>query len=148
MNNQAAFWDSSALAPICVPEASSVFARQQLRRYSPVVWWGTSVELYNAICRLHRTKEITEKERKSAAARLTFLKSGWTEILPADDVRGLAEQLLESHELGAADSFQLAAALVWCRERPAKRSFLCGDERLCRAARIEGFMVIELPKAR
>jgi predicted nucleic acid-binding protein len=41
----------------------------------------------------------------------------------------------------AADAVQLAAALVWCRERPNRRPFICVDERLCRAATEAGFAV-------
>jgi hypothetical protein len=52
----------------------------------------------------------------------------------ADQVRDLATRLLGIHELRAADSLQLAAALTWCQQRPANRNFVCGDERLSRAA--------------
>jgi predicted nucleic acid-binding protein len=143
---EAAFWDSSAFVPLCVLETSSQFVRQQLRRYTSVVWWATSVEVHSAIHRLHRTREITEKERQWAAARLKALKMGWREILPGDEVKVLAERLVEEYPLRAGDSLQLAAALVWCAGRPAKRVFLCGDERLSEAARATGFAVVELPK--
>ena len=145
MKRETGFWDASALVPLCVHEGASRFARQELRRYEPVVWWGTGVEMYSAICRLQRAKEITQKEWQGASLRLHALRAGWREILPADDVRDLAEQLLTKYELRAADSLQLAAALNWCGQRPARRVFLCGDERLCRAAATAGFAVIEFP---
>jgi len=146
VKREAAFWDASALVPLCVHEAASRFVRQKLRRYSPVVWWGSSVEVYSAICRLQRGKEITEKESQGAGARLQMLKKGWSEILPGDELRDLAEQLLAKHVLRAADSFQLAAGLIWCGHRPAKRIFLCGDQRLCAAAVTLGFGVVALPQ--
>jgi hypothetical protein len=42
----------------------------------------------------------------------------------------------------AADTLQLAASLVWCRERPVGRSFVCLDARLREAAVREGFSVL------
>jgi predicted nucleic acid-binding protein len=52
--------------------------------------------------------------------------------------------VLELHELRAADALQLAAALVWCSERPKNRPFLCRDARLIAAARQECFDVLAL----
>jgi len=140
------FWDASALVPVCVQEDSSQFMRQQLRKYTPVVWWGSGIEVYSAIWRLYRMKEINDRERLGAATRLQALKEAWDEILPGDDLRNSAERLLEKYPLRAGDSLQLAAALVWCGGRPAKRAFLCGDERLSEAAKVAGFAVVELPK--
>jgi predicted nucleic acid-binding protein len=54
----------------------------------------------------------------------------------------MAVRLLEARELRAADSLQLAAALVWCQQRPARRNFVCADERLAKAAEAEGFSII------
>jgi hypothetical protein len=39
-----AFWDASALAPLCVHEAASRQAQIYLRKFAPVVWWGSLVE--------------------------------------------------------------------------------------------------------
>jgi uncharacterized protein len=147
VSRNTAFWDSSAIVPLCIHEAASRFARQQLRRYAPIVWWGSSVEVHSAIRRLHRSKQITDSERQGAVARLQMFKNGWGEILPKDDLRDLAEQLLAQHELRAADSVQLAAALTWCGQYPAKKVFLTGDRRLYEAAAAAGFDVIEFPLA-
>jgi hypothetical protein len=49
---------------------------------------------------------------------------GWREILPNDQVRDLATQLLDTNSLRAADSLQLAASLIWCEQRPSRRSFI------------------------
>ena len=144
MRAEKAFWDASALVPLCVREVASQFVEQQMRRRSPVVWWGTSVEVCSAICRLHRIQKITEKQQQGALARLELLGKGWEEILPNDDLRTLAIPLLGKYSLNAADSWQLAAALVWCGGRPGKRLFLCGDRRLSEAAKAEGFAVIEV----
>jgi len=139
-----AFWDASALVPLCVHEAASRHAQSHLRRFAPAVWWGSLVEVHSAICRLHRDKEITDLDKHGALARLRLLNRGWREILPGDQVRDLATQLLDKHSLRAADSLQLAAAMTWCQQRPAKRNFLCSDQLLSRAAIATGFSVLEL----
>ena len=146
MKTETAFWDSSALVPICVPEAASQFVGLQVRQYAPVVWWGSSVEVSSAIARLHRARELTDEQRQGAQLRLRMLKSGWREILPGDELKEIAEGMPGKHGLRAADSLQLAAALIWCGQRPAGRVFLCGDERLSNAAKAEGFSVEELPQ--
>ena len=46
--------------------------------------------------------------------------------------------------LRAADAFQLAAALVWCKERPNRRLFVSFDNALADAAEAEGFDVHRL----
>jgi predicted nucleic acid-binding protein len=139
-----AFWDASAIAPLCVREAASRLAQSQLRKFAPVVWWGSLVEVHSAICRLHRQKQITDAGKQGATARLELLSRGWREILPGDQLRGLAQDLLDEYFLRAADSLQLAASLTWCDQRPSRRKFLCSDQRLSDAARSLGFTVIEL----
>ena len=136
------FWDASAIVPVCVPAQDSERGRQLLLEHPPVVWWGTAVEVYSAIVRLHRGQHLTEAQREASRQRLAMLRGTWREIQPTERVRDLAERRLERYELRAADALQLAAALVWCRERPRGRSFLCRDLRLKEAARGEGFDVV------
>ncbi len=90
-----------ALVPLCIHEAASRHAQTHLRRFSPVVWWGRLVEVYSAINRLHREKEITDLDKQGAAARLQLLSHGWREILPGDQVRELATQSLDKFSLRA-----------------------------------------------
>jgi predicted nucleic acid-binding protein len=139
-----AFWDSSALVPLCVHEITSRQAQAQLRKSMPVVWWGSPVEVRSALSRLHRLGKLTDVEKQGALSRLALLGRGWREILPGDPLRDLAMRLLDAHELRAADSLQLAAALVWCQQRPAKRVFVCADQRLSKAAEAAGFSVVQL----
>jgi len=110
------------------------------------VWWGSPVEVHSAIARLHRLGMITTAEKQGALSRLALLGRGWREILPGDALRDLAMRLLDSHELRAADSMQLAAALTWCQQRPARRPFVCADLRLSKAAEAAGFDVTELSR--
>jgi len=143
----AAFWDASALVPLCVQEAATRHARQHLRRFAPVVWWGSLVEIHSAICRLRRAKEITDSGKTGAVARLQLLSRSWSEILPNDELREEATRALDQYLLRAADSLQIAAALIWCEGRSSRRSFICADRRLATAAEAAGFSVIGLPTA-
>jgi len=106
-----AFWDASALVPLCIEETGSRSARTRLRKFAPVVWWGTFVEIHSALCRLHVSKEISELDKQGAVNRLQLLGRGWREILPHDIVPDLAIQMLDQYSLRAADSLQLAASL-------------------------------------
>lgn len=144
MKKTTAFWDASALVPLCVQEAASRPARSHLGNFTLVVWWGSLVEIQSGICRLHREKELTDAEKVNALGRLQMLSQAWKEILPVDQVRDVARQLLENYALRAADSMQLAAGLIWCEQRPAKRTFICGDARLAEAAARTGFSVINI----
>lgn len=144
MKKSTAFWDASALVPLCVQEAATPSAEFRLKKFTPVVWWGSSVEIHSAICGLHREKAITDSGKKGAIARLEMLSRGCREILPGDQLRELALQLLDEYSLRAADSLQLAASLIWCGQRPARRSFICADQRLAKAAKSIGFVVLEL----
>jgi predicted nucleic acid-binding protein len=143
MRKTTAFCDASALVPLCVHETTSPAAYAQLRMFLPVVWWGTLVEIHRAIRRAHLTGKLNDREMAKALFRLDLLSRGWREILPGDAVRDSARQLLDGHDLRAADSLQLAAALVWCQQRSTRKSFLSSDRRLLQAARDRGFSVVE-----
>jgi predicted nucleic acid-binding protein len=140
-----AFWDASALVPLCIEETGSRSARTRLRKFAPVVWWGTFVEIHSALCRLHVSKEISELDKQGAVNRLQLLGRGWREILPHDIVPDLAIQMLDQYSMRAADSLQLAASLIWCHERPARKTFVCAHRRLALAAYAVGFSVVEIP---
>jgi predicted nucleic acid-binding protein len=138
------FWDASALVPLCVPAQNSGNVRRLLREYAPVVWWGTTVEVVSALARLHRQRVLTAAQRHAARDRVGALRISWREIQPSSRLRELAEFQLDRHELKAADAVQLAAALVWCNERPRNRPFLCHDVKLRVAALHEGFLLVDL----
>ena len=146
MKPQPAFFDASALVPLCVREATSRQAQAHLRRSLPVVGWGTPVEIHGAVARLRRSSVLSDRECKGALDRLDLLSRGWREILPADSVRELARQLLDIHQLRAADSLQLAAALTWCHQQPKNRNFVSGDQQLSQAAASAGFTVLALSR--
>ena len=41
-----AFWDTSALVPLCVQQQPSTAVRALLEQYEIAVWWATSVETH------------------------------------------------------------------------------------------------------
>ena len=137
-----AFWDASAIVPLCCSQSATVQGRRLRRELKRmVVWWGTPLEARSAFARLVRDGELTADERVAAVRLLVQLRAAWDEILPTEKVRSLAEDLPDAHGLRAADAAQLAAALVWCRERPKRRPLVCFDERLRAAATALGFSV-------
>ncbi|MGB2827951.1 MAG: hypothetical protein WBC50_07130, partial [Dehalococcoidales bacterium] len=66
----------------------------------------------------------------------------WTQIEPSQDIRDMAGRLLRLHPLRAADSLQLAAALIWAEKNPKGHHFVCLDNTLREAARNEGFTLL------
>ena len=138
-----AFWDSSAIVPLCVHQPSAGRMRRLTVQHSRfVVWWGSSVEVRGALARLTWEGTIDSSALTQAQDRLMTLRRSWTEIEPTQGVRGIAELLPERINLRAADAFQLAAALVWCNERPRNRPFITIDHRLAVAASKIGFLVL------
>jgi predicted nucleic acid-binding protein len=137
-----AFWDASAIVPLCCSQPATVQGRRMRRELERmVVWWGTPIEARSAFARLVRDGHLTGEERITAVRLLGQLRVAWDEILPTERVRSLAEDLPDAHGVRAADAAQLAAALVWCRERPKERPLVCFDERLRTAALTLGFSV-------
>jgi hypothetical protein len=138
------FWDASALVPLCVPSQNPGNGRRLLREFAPIVWWGSALETISALARLRRQRFLTDAQHTAARDRLGALRRSWREIQPSGRLADLAEDQLDRHELRAADALQLAAALVWCNERPRNRPFLCRDVKLRQAARNLGFVLVDL----
>lgn len=137
------FWDSSAIVPLCVSEPAtskikSILAKDPLT----VVWWATRTECISALLRQTREGSLTSAGERQARELLEALASAWIEIQPTGNLRGTAERLLAVHPLRAADAFQLAAALQWCRGQTAGMSIVSFDDRLRNAAHKEGFNLL------
>lgn len=141
---QAAFWDSSALVPLCVRQRTTDLAHRLIRGFDAVVWWGTAPEIHGAIARAYREQRVDAVTRGRALRRLELLRGGWREVAPSDEVRSMAERFLHSYPLRAADGLQVAAAMVWCRNRTPGRVFVSGDTRLMNVAKLLGFDLAEV----
>lgn len=137
-----AFWDPSALVPLCVNQAFAANAKRLSRQFDLIVWWGAPVEVNSAFARLLRMKQIDHTELTEAQRRVARLRDLWHEIEPSHALRDLAEELPVRYGLRAADALQLAAAYTWVMLRPANRPFISGDEKLLEAARHMGFRAI------
>jgi predicted nucleic acid-binding protein len=142
------FWDSSAIIPLTVTEASTDAVRA-IAEGDPVmcVWWATEVECASALARLEREGALTEAATAVALERLDLLAESWNEVQPVAAVRGAARRLLRVHTLRAADALQLGAAVVAAEGQPASLEIVTLDERLASAARREGFAVGAVGKA-
>lgn len=134
-----AFWDASALIPLCVRQSQTPRATALYKSYEVVVWWATPVEIAGAFARLLRMRQITVSESAAASQIARTLADSWAVIQPSDSLRAAAIQLIEGHDLRAADALQLAAALEWCENVPQGRVFLTADQRLREAALLGGF---------
>lgn len=136
------FWDSSAIVPLIVAEASTDGLLASAAQ-DPVmcVWWATEVECASALSRLEREGALTDTAITTAFERLDRLAESWNEVQPTAALRGAARRLLRVHPLRSADSLQLAAAVIASEGLPASLNIVTLDERLASAARREGFVV-------
>jgi len=138
------FWDASAIIPLLAEEPAREAMLRVLEEDAEILaWWGTPVEIAAAIARRERENALTAKEVEATLAVARHLADSWHEIVPSTALRRTAERLLRVHPLRAADSLQLAAALVAADHDPATLEFVCLDERLTAAARREGFTVVD-----
>ncbi len=136
------FWDSSAIIPLCIEEPHSETTRLLAQNDGELAfWWGTPVECSSSFARLRREGAISADDEQQVRRLVDQLTLSSTEISPSEEVRATARRLLLRHPLRAADSLQLAAALVWAANRPDDLGFVCLDKRLRDAARIEGFTI-------
>lgn len=136
------FWDSSAIIPILVLEASSGAVIAALDSDPDVIaWWGTPIECASALVRREREGGVSAGGTSVALSRLDALRSTWAEVQPVDRVRATAVRLLRTHPLRAADALQLAAAIVAAEDHPDTLPFVTLDENLAQAASREGFPV-------
>jgi predicted nucleic acid-binding protein len=139
-----AFWDTSAVLPLCAVQRQSTKIRQVSRTYRLAVWWGTSVEATSGFYRLKREGKLTADEVSQAIGRLNQLRARWDEIEPSEAVREMAERLLARHKLRAADALQLAAAIEWSGNHPRGRVFVGCDGDLLDETEAEGFTCIRI----
>jgi predicted nucleic acid-binding protein len=137
------FWDTSAVVPLCVIEASTGTVKSILTRDpSIVVWWATRTECVSALIRQTREGSLRIEDERQARQVLRQLGDAWTEVQPSEILRETAERLLAVHALRAADASQLAAALHWCQRQTEHRELVSFDTRLRDAAYKEGFTIL------
>ena len=99
----------------------------------------TPVEVHSALERLQSEGHLSTAAFGASKQRLRDLLASWREIQPTEQVREQAYAQLDRFRLRASDALHLAAALVWCKQKPHGRLFVCNDERLAKAAHQAGF---------
>ncbi len=139
------FWDSSAIVPLCVYETSSPTAVRIWRQLDEsVIAWNTPVEVVSAFARIVREGKISELRKREAEFIFVSIEKSSAIIPPETRVIQLARTFPDKYGLKAGDCIQLASALVWCKENPSNKDFICGDGRLLKAAEAAGFSVHDL----
>lgn len=137
------FWDSSAIIPLCLKEQMSEQVRRLIKADEDiVVWWATKIECLSALARRRREGVLSSDAEMKARTILSTLTAEWSEVQPSELIRQRAERLLSIHPLRSADSFQLAAALIWAQESPQGFEMVCLDQNLREAAHKEGFAIL------
>jgi predicted nucleic acid-binding protein len=134
-----AFWDTSALVPLCAHQDLTPRVVALYRSYGLVVWWATPVEIASALRRLVRMEQLPSDDWATSRRLARDLAESWRVVQPSNSLRNKATQLVDRYELKAADALQLAAALEWCEDMPQGRVFLAADQRLREAAVLSGF---------
>ena len=134
-----AFWDSSALVPLCVRQTTTPRVVALYGSYRTIVWWATPVEIASALARLVRMKQLTSGEWVQSQRLAADLADVWAVVQPSESLRARAVQLVDRYSLRSADALQLAAALDWCEDAPQGQVFLAADQRLREAAVLSGF---------
>lgn len=137
------FWDSSGIVPLLVAQ-SKTGSVQRILKTDPeiLVWWASETECASAIARLERQAALDEPSATKAFQRLDNFKEAWHEVQPSEAIRITARRLLRVHNLRAADSLQLAAALTASETKPASLEVVSLDERMVDAAVREGLVVV------
>jgi predicted nucleic acid-binding protein len=137
------FWDSSAIVPLLLTEATTERARASWAEdRSMAVWWGTSIECVAAFARAEREGRLEPDGLATASRDLEAIREDWAVIDPVPPVHLVAERLVRTHPLRAGDALQLAAAIAAAEGAPATMPFVTLDDRLAIAAVREGFPVI------
>jgi predicted nucleic acid-binding protein len=140
------FWDSSALLALAVREPGSGDSGkiEPLLQRDPDVafWWGAPLECGEALLAAQRRERISPTDLQKARDVIDHLRARAFEIQPTEELRARALRILSVHPLGAAAALELAAALIWCRERTHGAAFVSLHSPLRLAAAMEGFRVL------
>jgi predicted nucleic acid-binding protein len=134
-----AFWDTSALIPLCVQQTQTEGASALFANYRVAAWWATPVEIVSGLTRLQRMGQICHDEFFAGKQIAEAIATTWISVEPSAKIVAQACSLLELYPLSAADALQLAAALEWCEGKPLGMVFLSFDQRRREAAGAAGF---------
>jgi predicted nucleic acid-binding protein len=134
------YWDSSALVPLVVREATTKFYTKIAEETGIVTWWGSYLECTSAIAQLARRGSAPTQVAESYRM-LEQLAGEWGEIGVSEKLRRAAARILKTHGLRTSDALQLGAGIVASGFEPHIVRFVAEDKRLRQAAEREGFVV-------
>jgi predicted nucleic acid-binding protein len=135
------FWDSSAIVPIVAAEPMTEAMANCLLPI-PMSSCGALTEVEVASALMRTARDAGQERIRDAEALLDALAATWQTIDRVTEVAVDARQLLRRYNLTAADSLQLAAALLLRRRMSTALAFVVLDQRLATAARAEGLTVL------
>src|ERR1039457_5009350 len=92
-----AFWDASALVPLCVRQSVTPLAISLYKTYDVVVWWATPVQIASALARLLRMKQLDSRDWSKASDLAQNLSGLWSVIQPSDSLRATSMQLVDRY---------------------------------------------------
>jgi predicted nucleic acid-binding protein len=135
------YFDASALVKRYVREPGTPTVRRLLRQEPAATSRLSEAEIGSALCRRQREGALTARQYQHAldALRADFGRLEIVELSPA--VVAAVHPLLARHGLRAGDALQLASALMLREALGDDLALVAYDERLHRAARVEGFPV-------
>ncbi len=137
------FWDTSALIPLVVAERHTARVERWLREDPDVVVWAlTRVELLSALARRRREEPASTPRLIEARRELIRAWERWSEVTAVEVARRVAERVVETHPVRAADALQIGAAMVAAEGDPSSLDFVTLDGRQAEAAEREGFRVL------
>ena len=143
------FWDTSALVPLFIQERQTDLVRGYLAEDDTVIVWTLArIEFLSAVARRRRTAPASKRGLRAARGRFIETWPQWNEVVAVQEVRRVAERLIEVHPLRAADALQLGAALVAAEDDPSSLGLVTLDAALAEAAELEGFTVYGGPEGR
>lgn len=136
------FWDSSALVPLCLNSTQTKYCLDLFKKDPHIIVWCLTLnEIWSALCRQAKEQIISDDHLQTAKKRARQLSDSWSEVVIIEKARERSLRLMEVHGLKAADSLQLAAALIAADEQTRQFEFVSLDKRLILAAQKEGFVV-------
>ena len=106
MKTEIAFWDTSAILPLCCSQIFTKQSKKWLRKYPKiVVWRGTSVEINSGLARLKRNGDLTEQQTVKASRLWEKFRKTCRIVSPVERIIELANDLPENYGLQALNSF-------------------------------------------
>lgn len=137
------YWDASAIAPLCVVEPSTDEMWELLSiNGTMITWWGTYLELADAVVRQAREEALSESEVQGSLEVLEQLRETWIEIGCSPRLQRNAVKNMRIHGLSMDRAIQLAAAQIPVGSVHAGAyTFVSLDPALRSAALLEGFKV-------